>query len=376
MLLQVCLIAVLAIGAVWKGIDLLRGRDDRVLGHLVAAFVLLALGNFVSLRSSMRAIDSVTQPGVGRVLMNVTVMIGLYALMQVFVLAAPRAPRRLSRRLHTWVLVLSCVALVACMIATPREYRAHSLTTPHIAEPPILLFYLVGNAYFVYAYVYCGFLARRYAARAPRYQMFGLTLVSVGLFGLALTSFNRGVWVIVRVAHGDMHGRFNAVNFSIANVCTALIVIGLCYPATMQAISALRSWFLHRRQYRELATLWSLMSAAFPELMLGRGPASSPLDRLFRPSIHARFYRRLIECRDGLVRLSPYIEERPGTDLTRMSNAELAVHIRQALARKPPVEDLEVAYSAKRLAVPDGDDLHAEARVLMELSRALKDTTP
>ncbi|ATL65583.1 MAB_1171c family putative transporter [Nocardia terpenica] len=376
MLLQSCLIAVLSIGAVWKGLDLLRGRHDRVLRYLVAAFVILAVGNIVSLPSFTRAIDAFGRPGVGRVLMNVTVMAGLYALIQVFVLARPGSPRVAVRRWHQVLLLATVASLVACMIATPPHLRSHSLKTPHIADPPIFVFYLVGNAYFLYAYLYCAVLALRYATSAPRHQGLGLGLVSVGLFGLALTSFDRAAWITLRVLRHGSYSGFNAVNFAIANVCTTAIVAGLCYPAAMQAISALRSWLLHRRQYRALTTLWTLMSTAFPELTLGRTAAAAPIDRLAWPNMHARFYRRLIECRDGLVRLSPYIEEKPGHDLTRLSYDDLAASIRLALDRKPPVEDPEITFSAKRLAIPDGDDLNAEARTLTALSKALETATP
>ncbi|WP_433657871.1 MAB_1171c family putative transporter [Nocardia sp. CA-128927] len=372
MFLQTCLIAVLIVGALWKGIDLLRGRDDRVLQHLVAMFLILAIGHIAARPASIRKIDAFTQPGVGRLLTNLAIMIGLFALIRVFTLASRGKLRRPSRRLQWRLLVLACVGLLVCMAATSPSDRAHTLFTPHIAEPSILGFYLIGNAYFAWAYVFCAIMAWRYAASAPRYQTLGLALVSVGLFGSALTSFNRGAWLTVRAIDGDLHSRFNTLNFAITNFCTALIVAGLCYPAVVQAISALWSWFLHWRQHRGLATLWVLMSTAFPELTLGRHTTGSPLDRFLWPSMHARFYRRLIECRDGLVRLSPYVEDKPGLDLTKLSDDDLAAHVREALGRKPPVEDPDVTYSAKRLAVPDGDDLNAEARALIALSRALE----
>ncbi|WP_238815754.1 MAB_1171c family putative transporter [Nocardia brasiliensis] len=372
MFLQTCLIAVLIVGALWKGIDLLRGRDDRVLRHLVAMFSILAIGHIAALPASIRRIDALTQPGVGRLCTNLTIMIGLFVLIQVFTLASRAGPGRSSRRLQFGLLVLACAGLLVCMAATAPSDRAHTLFTPHIAEPSILGFYLIANAYFAYAYVYCAILAWRYATAAPRYQTLGLGLVSVGLLGSAVTSFNRGAWLTVRAIDGDLHNGFNTLNFAATNICTALIVAGLCYPAVVQAISALRSWFIHWRQHRGLATLWVLMSTAFPELTLGRQRTGSPLDRFPWPRMHARFYRRLIECRDGLVRLSPYVEEKPGQDLTKLSDADLAAHVRAALDRKPPVEDPDVTYSAKRLAVPDGDDLNAEARVLIALSRALQ----
>ncbi|MET7501758.1 DUF6545 domain-containing protein [Streptomyces microflavus] len=55
------------------------------------------------------------------------------------------------------------------------------------------------------------------------------------------------------------------------------------------------------------ATLLTALVTAYPELVLNQDPPASRWDGFRLRRTHTRFYRRLIECRDGLVRLSPYL---------------------------------------------------------------------
>jgi Family of unknown function (DUF6545) len=82
---------------------------------------------------------------------------------------------------------------------------------------------------------------------------------------------------------------------------------GVCYPGAVMRLSALRLWNRRRRAHRQLAPLWTALHEAFPQDALTRVPASRWRDALSPWSVHRRFYRRVIECRDGLVRLSPYL---------------------------------------------------------------------
>lgn len=90
----------------------------------------------------------------------------------------------------------------------------------------------------------------------------------------------------------------------------------------------------------------------------GRRPA------LLRPrGVHWRYYRRVIECRDGLVRISPRL---PQDDPV---GAELAGHLLAALASVsagPPAEGQAVP-----VAIPKTSHLDADADELIRLSRAL-----
>jgi hypothetical protein len=64
-------------------------------------------------------------------------------------------------------------------------------------------------------------------------------------------------------------------------------------------------WWNHRQAYRGLEPLWTAMNQAFPQDALHRVPQGKARRLLIRHSMHHRYYRRAIECRDGLVQISP-----------------------------------------------------------------------
>jgi hypothetical protein len=127
--------------------------------------------------------------------------------------------------------------------------------------------------------------------------------------------------------------------------------------------------------YHELDPLWTALAAAYPELVLNRAPAGSRWRRLRRRRTHEqRFYRRLIECRDGLVRLSPYLTRvAPDADLARGPADQLARHITEALVLKPTAESPDTELSAARIASPASNDLGADVRELIAVSHALRE---
>ncbi|WOX15479.1 MAB_1171c family putative transporter [Streptomyces sp. N50] len=375
LMFQLPLITLLAIGVLWKGIDLLRAPHDRVLRFLVAALVMLAGGEVLSLPKVNEAIDAATAVGVGKVAFNGVYVSGLCALL-LFFNSSARGTGTVFRRqlqINVGLLVGVLIALMISMLATPATMRDHTLGTPHMAEPAIASFYIIGNAYFVYVYLTSAFWARRYARRASRHLGLGLRTMALGLFGLTITSVNRTILVVLRIDKPQSHEDFNSVNWSVANWAMAIVLIGVCYSASVQLITRLRSIVHHRRMHQELAPLWTALTTAYPELVLNRETAGSKWRRLHRLRTHEqRFYRRLIECRDGLVRLSPYLTRvAPDTDLAHGPADRLARHITEALAVKPPAESPHTELSAARIAAPVGNDLNADARELIAISHAL-----
>ncbi|MFI1158333.1 MAB_1171c family putative transporter [Streptomyces sioyaensis] len=363
----------LIVGAIWKIVDLTRAPRDRVLRLLVACLLLLAAGQILSFPGVTLAVDSATALGVGKVAFNAVYMSGLGALILVFLfsLSGPDATRRRRVRLHAGLLAGVLTALVIDMIATPPALRGHTLTTADMAQPAIAAFYLIGNAYFVYAYLTPALWAWRYARLATRHLALGLRVVALGLLVLALTSVNRVVWVFLRIDDPGGHQAFNTVNWSMTDWALGIVLLGLTYSAGMQVAAHLRSVVYHRRMYRELTPLWTALATAYPELVLNVEPSGSRWRRFRFRRTHERFYRRLIECRDGLVRLSPYLARvAPEADLARGPADQLARHIAEALALKPATEDPHTAFSATRIASPSGNDLGAEARELVAVSRA------
>jgi hypothetical protein len=258
------------------------------------------------------------------------------------------------------------------MLVTPPALRNHNLSTPHITRPEIAWFYIVGNAYFVYAYLSGCWWAWRYSAAASRYLSLVLRVIALGLAGLMVTSINRAIWVVIRFNHGPPLDRLNAINWRISNASFIVLATGMCLLAVVQAVAFMRSWLLHRRLYRQLTPLWMALHQAYPDLFLNREPAGRRLELFRFDHVHRGFYRRLIECRDGLVRLSPYIAvAAQGQDISRCPPSELARYIRTALALQPQRAQIS-GLSAVAVATPAANDINSDVHELVAISTALE----
>src|SRR5207248_6312107 len=77
--------------------------------------------------------------------------------------------------------------------------------------------------------------------------------------------------------------------------------VGVLYPAVVNRWVSLGRWHRHWRAYRALHPLWSALHEAFPSDVLDRGPRTWWRDRLSVRHMHRRYWRRVIEIRDGLV---------------------------------------------------------------------------
>lgn len=372
---QVPLIILLSLGVAWKGVDLARAPYNRVLRLLFSCLLLLLIGEVLSIPEVNSAIDASSAVGIGKLAFNGAYMSGLCALNLFFICAAggtDRAYRRL--RIHIGLLAGVLITLAVSMGATPGEMRAHSLSTPNMAEPGIISFYLIGSAYHTYAFLTAGRWALRYARKAVQHLGIGLRITAVGLLLQTIVSANRMLLVTLRVGEPGSHEAFNMVNWSVSNWGMGIALTGICYSASAQVIARLRSMARHRRMHRDLAPLWTALATTYPELVLDRDPASSRWRRLHQLSAHdQQFYRRLIECRDGLLRLSPHLSRvASDADLTRTPADQLARYITEALALKPTTEFPHSA-SAVRVAAPVSGDLDSEARELIAISRALRE---
>jgi hypothetical protein len=142
-----------------------------------------------------------------------------------------------------------------------------------------------------------------------------------------------------------------------------LFLIGVTYPAAATRVGAVRIWWRHRRGYRQLAPLWTVLHAEFPDDALDRVPAARWRDAFRLRGTHRRYYRRVVECRDGLVRISPYLAR---TDVS----ADLPSRLRQALSAHAAGEP--TAAKAVPVALPEQEGLDADVRELVQLARGLE----
>ncbi|MEU9456734.1 MAB_1171c family putative transporter [Streptomyces sp. NPDC048277] len=373
------LIILLGIGALWKGIDLAHAPHDRALRLLVICLLTLMTGEILSFPKVNSTIDEATAVGVGKVAFNGVYMFGLCALILFFASCARGASAEYRRHqlIDSGLFACVLIALTLTMIATPAAMRGHSLSTPDMAKPTIASFYLVGNAYFIYAYLASGLWALRFTRRASRHVGLGLRMMALGLIGLMVTSVNRMILVVLRINAPGSHEAFNTVNWSLSNWAMGIVLSGICYSAGVHLITRWKSVVRHRRMYHELTSLWTALATAYPEFVLLPAPTGSPWHRLRRRHTYEqRLYRRLIECRDGLVRLSPYLTRvAPDADLALGPADQLAQHIAEALRLKATPHSPDTELPAARIASPVGNSLDADARELIAISEALRERT-
>ncbi|SOD75914.1 hypothetical protein SAMN06272781_3734 [Streptomyces sp. 1222.2] len=367
-------VVMLIIGSLWKFVDLVRAPHDRLLRTLVSCLLLLLVGEILSFPQMIRAVDGLTAVGVDKVAYNAVHMIGVYVLVLFFLSSVLGASAEYRRQLNvnTALLVVVLISLATCMIATPASMRAHTLSTPHMAQPAIMSFYVIGNLYYIYVYLTAKLWVSRCARMASRHLALGLWTMVVGLFGLMIAAVNRLIWAFQRIGEPGSREAFRIMNSSMTDWALSIVLIGICYSASVQMFLCWKSALHHRRMYSELTPLWSALVAAYPDLVLNR-PEASMWSRVRRPRAHERFYRRLIECRDGLVRLSPYLTRvAPHADLAHGPPEQTAKYITEALALQPATEDPEMALFAARVALPHTNDLGADVGALISISHALR----
>lgn len=375
MILQLVLIATLFLAAAWRTWSWRRSAPGtRQAGTwLAVGLYVLALGQVLSFPAITASVDKITTAGGGKTAYNVATMLGLFVLLHFFASAtagghqASTLKRALRRQ--AFIFAAASAALTALMIGTAPDQRAHSLHSPALAEPPVAFFYIVGNVYFIYAYCLIARLVWRYAAdqaaSLSRLMVLSLRIMAVAACGQALTALTRGVWVLNVFRGGPRLQRYEIINWNISNVSLILFVVGVSLLGLAQLIRAVAVFRLRRRQYRELEALWTELRQAHPELVLG--------DR-----IGNRLQRRIIECFDGLARMSPYIGVAANrADISTCTEAELAVYLRQALALKAELDRRpeDMAPVALPVAAPQ-DATGADVNLLVSLARAFRSQQP
>jgi hypothetical protein len=155
-------------------------------------------------------------------------------------------------------------------------------------------------------------------------------------------------------------GFYGAMLFLLPGI--SLCLVGVVYPAAVMRLAALRVWWHHLMAYRRLSPLWTELNARFPQDALSRVPVT-PWRDLSPRGVHRRYYRRVIECRDGLVRISPYLTDGP----------DLATSLKQALQAHTFGD--HPAKDAVPVAIPERAGLDADVDELVTLSHALRGQT-
>ncbi|MFI6099498.1 MAB_1171c family putative transporter [Lentzea sp. NPDC051213] len=307
-------------------------------------------------------------PMICQLIQHTLLQIGVYGLICFFIFSAlDDAPARRQALLQLAPLVVCVTIMTWAVLTIPDDLRVAAARVPNsLGGGPtgvlaITVFYALANGYLLYGFATMFVWARRYARGAEPRLRRGLLITSTG-FALLVPA--DAIFVASNISRyfAEPLPRWlltTGVWFLLPGV--VLCCVGVVYPFAAMRTSATRLWLRHLRTYHKLAPLWTLLNQSFPEDALHRVP--SRRDAFSLRGVHRRYYRRVIECRDGLVRISPYVAETPD-ELTLAQRLRSGLETRRAGAvtlRRPIA-----------LAVPEDDGLDADVRELEKLAVALR----
>ncbi|MEU7786148.1 MAB_1171c family putative transporter [Amycolatopsis sp. NPDC049159] len=310
-------------------------------------------------------VDALLGRGAARVANNALLACGLCALV-VFFLGSTLGPRRYRRVTAELVPLLAAIALmIVAMAVTPPQLRGLPLGPSTVHDSGVALFYLGAGLYLIYGLIACSAWIVRYLRVADRNLRIGLKLSAIGMACAAAGSVFRALYIVVAWAFGPVLKVLLLLGVPFVIVGGMLFLAGMTYPGVRARLSALRRRRQHRREHQALAPLWTLLVRAFPSIVLRTPPRR---DRFSPRGVHRVHYRRVIEIRDGLVQLSPYLAADFG-EVVATDPGAAAAALKTALERHAAGEEND--GRAKQVLPSQADDIESDVRPLLALSAAL-----
>ncbi|MEU8581330.1 MAB_1171c family putative transporter [Streptomyces abikoensis] len=365
--------AVLVTALFWKTFQLVKAPRDIALRAVTLCLGCATLAFPFGIPPAARALEAVTFQGSAKLLQNVLLLSTVYFLMCFYLYSATNRDRGRTRARWELLPLSVTIAVITVLTAlTPHHATSHVYATANMRVTQVALFYLTAGLYLSYALGSAFVWTLRHARASVRPLATGLWLAAAAMAGMVLSSTARAAFILVRWLGGAVPPFLSLPVAALLAFSIPLFVIGVTYPGIATRLAALRVWWQHRCDYHRLRPLWLLLHTAYPQDALNRVPTNPWRDALRVRSVHRSHYRRVIECRDGLVRISPHLARLGLADADPRSVApeDLAHKLRAALRDHDPGD--QTAAKAIPLAMPDGDDLDSDVRQLVALSTALK----
>ncbi|MEU8887276.1 MAB_1171c family putative transporter [Streptomyces sp. NPDC048442] len=357
----------LFIAVVWKFAQLARDPGNAALRSVALCLLCGGLSYTVAMPSGVAAFDTFTGHGLAKLVQNLLLMACCYFLMCFYLYSAADevAGQRRARREGVALLAVAAVLTVDAL-STSQTALAGSYSTADMTIPQTAIFFLLAGGYMAYTVAAAFWWTRRYARMTQRPLSTGLWLAATGLAFMAISCAIRAVFVVIRSQDGDVPKPLTASVALLLVLASVFFVVGLSYPMFRARIASVGTRRRHKRVHQQLAPLWHLLIETYPDLVLR--PASSSLrDRWRARNIHRRYHRRIVECRDGLVRLSPYVDMNDTADAVPSVIAE---RLRDAVRRATSSSGGPVR--AVSLTIPRQRDRAADVEQLLRLAAALK----
>ncbi|MDJ1132786.1 MAB_1171c family putative transporter [Streptomyces iconiensis] len=378
-------LALLALGL--KVFQLARNPYSAPLRAVTLCLLYACGAGLLALPMGARFYDGAVGGTVTRLAQNVMLLTACYFLMCFYLYSAldHASARHRARREATGLLVTVCT-LAACVLVGAGDLLAGGFAEVDMAIPEDTVFYLVAELYLVYSLASSFYWTHRFARSSPRPLSTGLWIVAAGVSTAAVSAAVRVAFVLVRSQGAVIPAALTEWTRVLLMAAVSLFVTGVSYPVLRNFLTSARFWRRHRRFHRRLLPLWLLLSEAFPHVVLD---VAGPRRRGGRPpvrGVHRRLHRRVIECRDGLVLILPYLTVPPGRGAVPGNPAaeRAAALLREvmdgAALRLEPRAARECAPSATARGVPPSldrqRDREADVHELLCLSDALRDAGP
>ncbi|MBT2454174.1 MAB_1171c family putative transporter [Streptomyces sp. ISL-86] len=369
----VLFLVLLAAAVTWKFFQLTKDPRNPPLRAVTLCLVCAATSYPLAMPGGATGLDAVAGHGAAKLMQNILLLMTCHFLMCFYLYSAAdaRAGRRRARS-ERLVLLLVIVAITVTALTAPHTVLSGSFASADMTIPQVAVFYLVAGLYLMYAITAAFWWTRRYARISQRPLSTGLWLTAVGLGGMAAACGIRAVFVVIRSQGNAVPAALTAVTSMVLVLSVPLFVIGVTYPGARNRLTAIGVWHQHRTQHRQLHPLWLLLSEAFPHTVLYTAGSGSRRSRWRSGGVHRRYHRRVIECRDGLVLIGPYLTALRAGATTADDAALKRVAERLDEAERSCPHAGTGPERAMALAIPQHRDRDADVRQLLQLSDALR----
>ncbi|MFD0413507.1 MAB_1171c family putative transporter [Streptomyces sp. NPDC127108] len=360
----------LAVATVWKLYQVCRAPRSLPLRWLTLCLACAAVPYLLTSEGGRSGVDGALGVGAAKLVADILFLGMSYCLMVFYLYSADDGPSTRRRVRLEGLGLLGFVGGITVAAATaPRDsalrssFQGADMTIPQVAA-----FYLGLGVYLMYAYIVSCRRTRRYARMSSGHEAVGLWLATAGLLGHIGSTAVRSGFAVVRTQGVAVPDWLTLTSSVVLVVSTPVFVLGVTWPGAHSRLTAWRVRRRHRRVHRQLEPLWLLLSTAYPDTVLP--------DTARGRRAHRAYTRRVVECRDGLVRISPQLRHAAPAEpaLESLAPEDLALRLRRA------AKDVRDGHAGPQhgtplclpLCMPHAGDREADVQQLVTLSRALR----
>ncbi|SDY05308.1 hypothetical protein SAMN05421504_104352 [Amycolatopsis xylanica] len=350
-----------AIGLLYKLGHLRRNPRDPALIALCLVFAATTIGFTVSTPSVAKVIATAIGFTGGTFVVGTSLVLLLVTSEQILLTYWTTDGRDAKRKVWTHLITGGSVVLGLILLFVLAK-RATGGLPPVFLDSPYFDVYVLGYVIaYVIAEIRIARLCHRHAKNAERRSLrIGLFTVAVG----AVLTLGNGL-----SRAGDVLAVHIGLDMSVADQLGGLFGgIGAMLKLTgwlIPGIAPSAGWLASYRDHLRLRPLWLALVEAYPHIALD-GPKPLAADLLSVRDMKFKTYRRVIEIRDGILALRPYLDGRDDLD----ARGE-AARIKAALAsRQAPGHSEE---SPDRVG---GSDIASDRRWLVQVAKAFDSKLP